>query len=140
MQNHLELSDEEFERQFEACDLDPILFNHEAHLRLAWIHIDKYGIDIALQNIEAQLKDFVAHVGAASKYHQTLTIAAIKAVDHFKQKSQSNTFKTFIAEFPRLNTHFKELINSHYTYDIFSSEAARKEFIAPDLLPFSVGN
>jgi hypothetical protein len=51
MNSHFELSDELFEEQFQNCQLNPALFNHEAHLRLAWIHITKYGIDKAIENI-----------------------------------------------------------------------------------------
>lgn len=39
MENHFQLSDTEFEEQFKACTLDSGLFNPEAHLRLAWIHV-----------------------------------------------------------------------------------------------------
>lgn len=137
MQTHFELSDKEFEVQFQNCELNPTLFSHEAHLRLAWIHINQYGLKQALKNIESQLKSFVAHVGAKDKYHQTVTIVAIEAVNHFMNKSKSNDFKIFIENYPQLMTSFKELVNSHYTFDVFSSQKARKEYIQPDLCPFS---
>lgn len=133
MKNHLELTDREFENQFKNCELDPSLFSHEAHLRLAWIHINQYGIKQALVNIESQLKNFVAHVEAKDKYHQTVTIVAVEAVNHFVKKSNSNNFKTFIEEHHQLMNDFKGLVNSHYTFDVFNSEKARKEFIEPDL-------
>jgi hypothetical protein len=40
---HFSLTDIEFENQFENGTLKPELFSHEAHVRLAWIHIKKYG-------------------------------------------------------------------------------------------------
>lgn len=136
MQNHLDLSDLEFEQQFASCALDPSLFNHEAHLRLAWIHIRKYGFEKAVANIETQLKNYVAHLDAADKYHQTLTIVAINAVHHFTQKTETDSFQTFIQAFPELKTDFKALINSHYSYDIFNHAEARKTYLKPDLIPF----
>lgn len=136
MQNHFDLTDLEFETQFKNCELNPTLFNHEAHLRLAWIYINKYGITRALENIEQQLKLFVAHVGAEEKYHKTLTILAVRAVYHFMNKAESNAFKTFINTYSKLKTDFKELVNSHYTFDIFVSQTARKKFIEPDLHAF----
>ena len=39
MQDHRQLTDQEFSAQFEQTTLDAALFNHEAHLRLAWIHL-----------------------------------------------------------------------------------------------------
>jgi hypothetical protein len=136
MERHFELTDYEFEEKFSSFSLDPAIFSHEAHLRLAWIHIQQYGVDKAIENITAQLKDFVEFLGAGDKYNETITIAAIRAVYHFMLKSKTNTFQDFIYENPRLKNNFRELLSYHYTSDIFKSEKAKKEFIEPELLPF----
>tara|TARA_R110002051_G_scaffold107681_1_gene180580 strand:- start:401 stop:814 length:414 start_codon:yes stop_codon:yes gene_type:complete len=136
MEKHFELSDTEFEQQFNSCKLNPEIFSHEAHLRLAWINIEKYGIKKAEKNMQLQLRKFVAFVGAKDKYNLTLTIAATKAIYHFWLKSSSNNFKDFILEFPRLKYDFKELIAYHYGFDIYNSDIAKKVFLEPDLVPF----
>jgi hypothetical protein len=136
MQSHFNHSDLEFLRLFTSCELNPEVFTHEAHLRLAWINIDKYGIESAENEIQNHLKKFVAHVGARDKYNKTVTIAAMKAVYHFMLKSDANNFKDFISEFPRLNHNFKELLETHYSFDIFNSDRAKMEFLSPDLIPF----
>ncbi len=51
MEKHLELTDTEFEKQFYTWQLNPADFSHEAHLRLAWVHVKKYGINEAERNI-----------------------------------------------------------------------------------------
>jgi len=137
MESHFNLSDTEFENQFQTCSLDPKLFSHEAHLRLAWIHITKYGVDKAEANIQTQLQNFVTHVGATDKYHKTLTIVAVRAVNYFVKKSKTKNFETFINQFPQLKTDFKSLINSHYSVDVFSSKKAKMEFVEPDVQPFT---
>jgi hypothetical protein len=137
MTNHLELADDVFENLFSTCQLSPELFTHEAHVRLAWIHVKKYGEDQAIENICHQLVNFVTSVGAADKYNKTVTVAAIKAVHHFIKKSKSSTFTEFIHEFPRLNNNFKELIRAHYAVDIFTHPQARQTFLEPDSLPFT---
>lgn len=136
MEDHFKLSDIEFEQQFEKCELDPSIFSHEAHLRLAWIHIHNYGIEKAVKKIQLQLQNYVEHVGATDKYNVTLTVAAVKAVYHFKLKSESDNFENFIEEFPRLKYHFKELMNFHYGIDIFNSDIAKAKYLEPDLLLF----
>ncbi|WP_298903525.1 hypothetical protein [uncultured Psychroserpens sp.] len=136
MEEHYQFSDEEFNRQFETCKLDPGLFSHEAHLRLAWIHINNLGLIKAEETIQNQLQNFVAHVGAKDKYHTTVTVVAIKAVYHFMKRSKTRDFKSFIAETPQLKTNFKGLIGRHYSYDIFKSDKAKTEFLEPDLHPF----
>ena len=134
--NHNQLTDSNFIEQFKNGSLNPQIFNHEAHLRIAWLYIDEFGIKQAEKNIQEQLQNFVEIVGAKDKYHKTLTIVAIRIVKHFIQKSKSNNFTDFIKEFPQLKSAFKELVNTHYSYNIFSSDKARTEFLKPDLLNF----
>ncbi|WP_025666364.1 hypothetical protein [Aquimarina megaterium] len=136
MEKHFELTDEVFKNQFTQCTLNPEIFSHEAHLRLAWIMINDHGIEQAEKKIHEQLQHFVELVGAKDKYNKTLTIVATKAVNHFMNQSKSDNFKDFIVEFPLLKTNFKQLINSHYSFDIFNSEKAKTEFLEPDVLTF----
>jgi hypothetical protein len=136
MERHFEFSDDDFEQQFSISVLSPTIFTHEAHLRLAWIHIRKYGIQTAIENICEQLQNYVASLGARDKYNKTVTIAAVKAVYHFMLKSKADNFQVFISENQKLKTNFKELLNTHYSTDIFKSAKAKKEFLEPELLPF----
>ena len=122
MEKHFELSDSEFKEQFINCELNPEIFTHEAHLRLAWIYIKKYGIEQAETSIPRQLREYVKSVGAENKYNTTLTLAAIKAVYHFILKSDANSFREFIIEFPRLKNNFRELMACHYGVDIYNSQ------------------
>jgi len=137
MEQHSLLDDNTFEAQFAACKLSPAVFTHEAHIRLAWIHVKKYGVEQAIQNICNQLLAFVDAVGARDKYNKTLTIAAIKAVKHFIDKEPVDNFSDFITRFPRLKYNFKELLAFHYKVDIYNSPQAKQEFLEPDLLPFT---
>ena len=133
---HLTLTDQEFESQFSAQELAPELFDHEAHLRLAWIHVTKFGPKQAIQNVTEQIQRFAAFHGDHTKYHETVTIAAVRAVYHFVLKSESKDFSSFLKEFPQLNHKFKDLIQSHYSEDIFVSSDAKRRYISPDLQPF----
>lgn len=136
MKSHSEFSDIEFEQAFANCEFDPALFSHEAHLRLAWIHVQRYGVETAISNITTQLRNYVAFLGATDKYNETVTVAAIRAVQHFVLKSNPPTFIEFIERHSRLKTHFKDLLRQHYTVDIFNSPEAKETFVEPDLLPF----
>lgn len=130
------LSDSEFTAKFQNCSLDPSMFDHKAHLRLVWLLIEKHGIQQARIDIQSQIQNFVKHVGAEEKYHKTLTITAIEIVNHFMAKKETNTFNEFISEFPKLKDNFRELIEQHYSYDIFKSAKAKNEYLEPDLVPF----
>jgi len=130
------LTDDEFMKAFTLCQVDPADFNHEAHLRLAWIHISKFGIEQGIRNVCEQLLNYVRFVGAESKYNITVTIAAIHAVHHFMQRSQATNFEEFILANPRLKFHFKDIMASHYKTDICNNPEAKKAYLEPDLLPF----
>lgn len=133
---HYALSDTQFAEQFQSQQLDPVLFSHEAHLRLAWIYLNKYGLKLAEEKVCQQIKDYVIHLDAVDKFHFTLTMAAVNAVNHFVQLSNSDNFFDFSLEFPQLKYQFKDLIQSHYSINIFTSEEAKQSFIAPDLVSF----
>lgn len=114
MEKHFELSDAEFEARFAACTLPVADFTHRAHLRLAWLHLGKYGLQQAEANIVTQLATFVDHAGATGKYDRALTRASVRAVHHFMEQSKTGNFSDFLAENPRLVTNFREIAARHY--------------------------
>ncbi len=136
MKSHFDLTDSEFVAQLERCELDPALFNHEAHIRLAWIFLKRGGIDHAVEQVPQLLLRYVESLGARDKYNHTLTVAAVRVVYHFTLRSTATDFQGFIQESPRLITQFKALLASHYGIDIFRTEKAKSEYLEPDLLPF----
>ena len=48
--NHLSSTeDQNFRREFEACQFPPAEFNHRAHIRLAYVYLSAYDTDTAHQ-------------------------------------------------------------------------------------------
>ena len=47
--SHYDLSDTEFLERYLACEFDPQLFDHEAHLRLGWLLIRDHGVEVAAE-------------------------------------------------------------------------------------------
>ena len=136
VRDHSLLTDDEFEQQFEKFTFKPGLFSHEAHLRLAYIHVQKYGLARAEQNMVEQIKGYAEYYGANNKFNKTVTIASVKAMHHFMEKSTSDSFQGLMKEYPRLLTNFKDILSQHYSFNVFGDSRAKKEFILPDLLPF----
>lgn len=112
------------------------MFSHEAHLRLAWIHISKYGLEKAIENLTEQIWLYAEGLGVFDKYNETVTVAAIKAMSHFMNRMAGNTFPELLTEFPGLIEDFKGIIHTHYSQNIFEMKSAREKFLEPDLLPF----
>ncbi|MCP9766311.1 hypothetical protein EGI22_00220 [Lacihabitans sp. LS3-19] len=130
------LSDEEFSTQFASKILNPEIFTHEAHLRLAWILIKNHGLEKGTELICSQILAFVIPLGAEEKFNTTLTVASMKMVNHFIQKVESDDFLDFIQTFPALKYEFKNLVSKHYSFDILKEERTKKAFVEPDLLEF----
>jgi len=133
---HFSLSDEVFEQQFADTTLAPQLFSHEAHLRLAWIHIQKYGKDQAIANVCNQIQRFDRTHGDGTMFNRTVTVAAVEAVANFMGKIEASDFTNFINQAPRLRNNLKDLVAQHYSWNIFTDPAAKADYLEPDLLPF----
>ena len=134
-----QLTDTEFEQQFASCTLNPDLLTHEEHIRLAWIHLRKYGLTAAVENLCTQIAKYDKVHGDGTKYHQTLTVAAVYVVDHFVRLSHAETFEEFKAEFPELLTHFRELISRHYSEIRLNDSRAKHQYLEPDIESFDPG-
>ena len=134
--HHSQLGDADFVDSFENGSLQPKLFTHEAHLRLAWIYLQNDDEQDAVEKTCSGIKHFDALHGSGEKFHATITIAAVKVVYHFIKKSKSTTFSDFMEEFPLLKGAFKELLEQHYSSNSLKNQQAKTEYIEPDLLPF----
>jgi hypothetical protein len=133
---HRKLSDEEFEQAFANKSLRPGWFTHEAHLRLAFIHINKYGLEGAINHMRRQIKAFAENLGIYDKYHETVTIAAVYLVNELMQGANKADFDQFMRSAGEPLKDFKKLLAQHYSYDVFKDTQARKSFATPDLMPF----
>jgi len=135
-EKHHLLTNDELEDKFSTCDVPAVLFTHEAHLRLSYIHITKYGLDKAIENLAKQIADCDNKYGDGTKFNKTLTVASAKVVSHFIEKAKTEDFNNFIIEFPELKYDFIGLLKTHYEIDIFNDKVAKQEYLEPDLLAF----
>lgn len=127
----------DFVAAFESGEFPPQEFNHEAHIKLAWIYLGLFDEKTAISKTCETIKNFDMLHGDGTKYHTTLTVAAVKVVHHFRQKSNATTFENFVAEYPKLVTSFKELLFQHYDKGVLTDPKAKTAYLQPDLLPFT---
>nr|WP_321412961.1 hypothetical protein [uncultured Allomuricauda sp.] len=131
------MNDVEFIKAFESGTLPATEFNHKAHIRLAWAYLDSFDEEIAIHKTCNAIKSFDILHGDGTKYHTTLTVAAVKVVHHFRQKSNASTFDGFVAEYPLLVSSFKDLLFQHYGERVLANSKAKTTYLEPDLMPFS---
>ncbi|MCF6169182.1 hypothetical protein [Lutibacter sp.] len=124
-----QLSDNELLEKIENCTLDPNLFTHEMQLRLSWILIHKYGIDEAItKNCELKEQFYIKALNS-HKFNLPLSKAYTEILYFFMNKSSTKDFDKLLREFPRLKYNFKNLVKTHYGYNILKEH--RKEEIKP---------
>ncbi|MEQ6124942.1 hypothetical protein AAON49_12105 [Pseudotenacibaculum sp. MALMAid0570] len=137
MEKHERYTDEVFEQKFRDCKFPPLYFSHEAHLRLAYIHLKKYGLDQSIQNMCQQIYDFAIKYGATMKFNATVTYASLQIMYHYMQEGKSENFSDLMKEFPHLLQDFKTEIKIYYSWDVFRSPEAKAKIHNPDLKPFA---
>lgn len=136
MEKHYRFSDEVYEQKFRDCKFPPLYFSHEAHLRLAYIHLKKYGLKQSIDNMCKQIYDFAIKYGATMKFNATVTFASLNIMNQYINKSESKSFPDLMKEFPLLLKDFKGVIKQYYSGDIFRSPEAKTNIIQPDLESF----
>jgi hypothetical protein len=119
-----ELTDEQLLEKIDDCSLDPVFFTHETMLRLTWILIKKYGFQIAFYKNKEIKSKYFKNAMKSDKFNATLTNAYTEILYHFMQNSSTNNFEKLLREFPRLKFNFKNLVKTHYGYDIMKEHRA----------------
>ncbi len=133
--HELSSADREFRRAFEAGAFAPADFSHRQHVRLAYVYLVDCDVNLALDRMRAALVCFLSHHGIpATKYHETLTRAWILAVHHFMHRTpEASSADDFIDRNPMLLD--SKIMLTHYSAGLLFSDAARAEFVEPDLDP-----
>lgn len=128
-------SDDAFFAAFNDCSAPPSAFNHLGHLRIGWIHLQRYPVAEAIQRTCDGIERFANHLGAPGKYNRTLSEALMLLMAHGGAADRSKTWDNFLEENPQLVKDALGLLAQHYSNERLSSETARKTFMPPDLNP-----
>ncbi len=134
---NLEISkpDLEFMEEVESCSFPVDSFDHRAHLRLAYIYLVQGGnTTTATQRMRNTLIRLLESIGVdpSAKFHETMTEAWVKAVNHFMSiTEQASSADEFIDKHTQMLD--SSIMLSHYSAEVLFSNDARKSFIEPDL-------
>jgi len=125
-------SDAAFLEAFDAGRPEGGVFGHREHLRLAWILIDRHGIDAAAPEIERRLQHLAEAHGMPEKYNRTMTLFWVRLVGHVAERSPADSSVEFLeAEAWLLDPG---LARRHYSAELLSSRRARAAWVDPDLI------
>ena len=113
---------------FEAGNVDPERFNHEAHVFVGWLYANAYPMPEAIEKFDAALRRLVIKVGAEGKYHATLTWFFMLLIG--ERLETDETWTQFYARNADIFDS-KTLLSRYYSREHLFSELARQRFAGP---------
>lgn len=118
---------------FERGTLDPAQFDHRLHLSVAWGYLQRDGFPEGAVKFRQDLQRYVAKVGAASKYHETITWAYLVLLNEERclRAAPGESFDAMIQRRPELLDHRNGPIARLYNKAQLESAEARRVFMFP---------
>jgi hypothetical protein len=132
------MKDAELMKAFEDCTIDKRSWNHEAHVRVAWLHLGRDPFAAALEKLGAGIRRLnAAHGvrdGLETGYHETLTCAFLCAIWATTQSAPPSASSR---EFWNANPHLwaRTLPRLYYTRGRIMTREAKAQFVPPDIAP-----
>jgi hypothetical protein len=131
--NAVPLRDDELVQAFEDRTLDPSAFTHRRHLQVAWFYLRRHGFAAGSAEFCKQLKKYVTRVGAAAKYHETITWAYLVLLNEEMELRApvGESFDAMIARRPDLLDHRNGALSRRYRAADLENPDARRVFVLP---------
>ena len=120
---------------FERGDVDPEQFDHEAHIRAAWLYLDAYPEDVAGERFAAALKRLTVKLGIPGKYHETITRFYLAIIAERRRSNGGSDWAAFRSANGDLFGRSNNVLSRYYSPARLASDAARRSFVLPDRLP-----
>ncbi|HVF17504.1 MAG TPA: hypothetical protein VNA21_11355, partial [Steroidobacteraceae bacterium] len=123
----------EFLRAFLECRLTAQQFDHRAHVRAAWLLLNRYSIEDAIERMCTGTLRLASLFGAPDKYNRTFTEAVMRVM------AASPSIHAGWDEFTRAQSGLmgdvRALLALHYSPERLYSLAAKEAFVMPDRSP-----
>jgi hypothetical protein len=127
------MTDEDFLRSLETCELPESEFGHAAHVRAAYLYLQEGDFAAALERIRRAIRTYATHLGKPDRYHETITVAYVALIQqHICERGDGGGWPAFARDNPELLQ--KGLLRQFYPPDQLDSELARRVFLLPRAL------
>ena len=118
---------------FESGEIDADLFDHEAHVFVAWLFVTRFELAEAVSRFEGSLRRLTQKLGVPNKYHATITWFFMLLI---AERSRDNEgWPAFRARNPDLILDSKNTLDRYYSQARLNSDTARNQFVLPDRVP-----
>lgn len=134
-----EHNDDAFFEQFEQSDI-PVSYwqRHKSHIRMAYIYLTKFGYEEGLSRVRDAIKRYFTAQQIpntlSTGYHETLTVVWMRLTNFILQNygTAPNSLIFCDQHSSLMNSRNIELF---YTHDHLYTEAAKQDFVDPNLMP-----
>jgi hypothetical protein len=127
------LTDDEFIRSFESCDLRNESFHHADHVKMAFLYLSRYPALEALQRFSDSLARFAAANGKPGLYNETVTWAFLLLIrERLVRSGCGQTWAQFAAANEDLLNWKDNILKKYYREETLKSDLARNTFLFPD--------
>jgi hypothetical protein len=131
------MDDTELWSRFNAHALSATEWTHHAHVRTAFLFLEKFDLDEAHVRMRVGIIRQNERHGlvetAARGYFETLTRAWLVLVADAKARTGATSSEALLSAAPELTD--RSLPQRHYSKALLATKLARAIFVAPDLAP-----
>ncbi len=117
---------------FEALDVDPARFDHEAHVYVAWQYLERFELDAAIGRFTSTLRRLTRKLGVPDKYHATISWFYLLLIAERRSQGERGDWLSFRSSNADLLAPGGQLLHRYYSRERLDSEAARRQFVLPD--------
>ena len=97
------MTDEEFLRALENCELPEADFGHAAHVRAAYLYLARTDFAGALARIRSAIRNYAQSLGRPDRYHETMTVAYLTLIQqHIAERGDGGGWPSFARHNPEL--------------------------------------
>ena len=115
---------------FERGDIDATCFGHEAHVYAGWLYVNRFPAPVAVERFTAALRRLTATLGAADKYHATITRFYLLLIA--ERMDESGCWQHFRKQNPDLFDRDDNVLYRYYSRERLGCDTARQHFVLPD--------
>jgi DNA topoisomerase IB len=124
------MTDQEFLRALETCELPESAFRHADHIRAAYLYLQQADFGGALERTRRTIRNYAQHLGKPDRYHETVTVAYLALIQqHLFERGNAGSWVAFARDNPELFQ--RGLLQQYYPKEQLESEMARKVFLLP---------
>ncbi len=117
---------------FEAGRVDPECFDHEAHVYLAWLYLERLPVRDALRRYADGLQRLTQQLGIPGKYHETITCFYLYLIAERRGEYGGDWREFRDGNEDLLASGESSILNRFYSREALASDHARRAFVLPD--------